>query len=67
MDFVEIDSIMLVLHVLHVYSTCSCIMLCFVLCCTYHFGDKMSFRCFCVYFLDSIEYKDFGDNHFSLF
>ena len=59
MGFVEIDSIMLVLPVLHVYTTCLCIMLCFVLCCAYHVGDKNV--------LDSIEYKVFGDNHVFLF
>ena len=33
MGFVEIDSI---IFVLHVYTTCSCIMQCFVLCCVVH-------------------------------
>ena len=32
------DGIMLILHV---YTTCSCIILCFVLCCAYHIVDKM--------------------------
>ena len=57
MGFVEIDSIMLVLPVLHVYTTCLCIMLCFVLCCAYHVGDKMSFKCFCVYFWTPLSTK----------
>ena len=39
MGFDENDGIMLVLHV---FITCSCIILCFVLWCAYHFVDKMS-------------------------
>ena len=39
MGFVEIEGIMLVLHV---FITCSCIILCFVLWCAHHFVDKMS-------------------------
>ena len=57
MVFVEIDSIKLVLHV---YTACSCIMLCFVLCCAYHVGDKMSFKCFCVYFWTPLSTKILG-------
>ena len=60
MSFVEIDSMMLIIHVSHVYTICSCIMLWFVLCCAYHIGDKMSFRCFCVYFWTPLSTKILG-------
>ena len=33
---------------LHVCSSFLSIVLCFVLCCSYYFHDKMSLRCFCV-------------------
>ena len=42
--------IMLILHVLHVCSSFLCIVLCVVLCYAYHVHDKMSLRCFCVFF-----------------
>ena len=42
MGFVESDDIMLVLHVLNDFITCSCIILFSVLCCAYHVVDKMS-------------------------
>ena len=42
MGFVENDGIMLVSHVSVKIITCSCIILCFVLWCAYHFVDKMS-------------------------
>ena len=42
MGFVENNGIMLVLHVLNDFITCSCIILCFVLCYAYHVVDKMS-------------------------
>ena len=73
MGFVGFDSIMFFLHVLHVYTPCLYIMLCFVLWRAYHVYDKISFRCFvcvCVvffFFLDSIEYKDCGDNYVFFF
>ena len=54
MCFVENDGIMLVLHV---FITCSCIILCFVLWCAYYVVDKMSFYMFLCVFLDSVEYK----------
>ena len=57
MGFDEINSIMLVLHV---YTICSCIMLWFVLCCAYHVSDKMSFRCFCMYFWTPLSTKILG-------
>ena len=53
MGFVGFDSIMFFLHVLHVYTPCLYIMLCFVLWRAYHVYDKISFRCFvcvCVVF-----------------
>ena len=42
LGFVESDGIMLVLHVLNDFITCSCIILFSVLCCAYHVFDKMS-------------------------
>ena len=42
MGFVENNGIMLVSHVSVKIITCSCIILCFVLWCAYHFVDKMS-------------------------
>ena len=42
MGFVENDGIILVFHVSIKIITCSCIILCFVLWCVYHFVDKMS-------------------------
>ena len=57
MGFVEIHSIMLILHV---YTTCSCILLCFVLRYAYHVDDKMTSRCFCVYFWTPLSTKIVG-------
>ena len=42
MGFVENDGIMLVLHVLNDFITCSCIILFSVLCYAYHVIDKIS-------------------------
>ena len=50
MGFVGFVNIILILYVLHICSSFLCIVLCFVLCCTYHVYDKMSLRCFCVSF-----------------
>ena len=49
MGFVGFVSIMLTLHVSHVFSSFLCIVLCFVLCCAYNVNDKMSIRFFCVF------------------
>ena len=57
MGFVGFHNIMFFLHVCSSYS---CITLWFVLWCAYYVHDKMSLRCFCVYFWTSLSTKIVG-------